>query len=113
MRRPIDERGRGRSALIVAIAVLALAGVGWLSLQRGGSDAPTSAASGQTGSLAYPVTRISPQTDIYFGESVSDPYRWLETEARESTQVADWVAAQNAITFKYLDTLKDRYRINC
>ena len=111
MRRPIHELGRGRSTQIVAIAILALVAVGWLSLQRGDTDTPTSAASGQAGSLAYPETRVSPQTDIYFGESVSDPYRWLETEARESTQVADWVAAQNVVTFEYLDTLEDRYRI--
>lgn len=110
MRRPVHELGRGSRTLLVAIAVAALAALAWQYLPRDDSDA-ASAISGQLRPLTYPVTRVSPQTDSYFGESVSDPYRWLEAEARESTQVADWVAAQNAVTFEYLDTLEDRYRI--
>lgn len=111
MKKPIDELARGNWMLLVAIVVAALAALAWQYLPRGDFDAATSESTAQAGALAYPVTRIGPRSDVYFGESVSDPYRWLEAEARESTQVADWVAAQNAVTFEYLDTLEDRYRI--
>ncbi len=62
--------------------------------------------------LDYPKTRTSDQTDDYFGTKVADPYRWLENN--DSKEVADWVEAENKVTFAYLDqipyrsALKDR-----
>ncbi len=56
----------------------------------------------------YPQTRTVDQTDDYHGEVVADPYRWLENEARVSEDVALWVAAQNAVTFGYLESLPAR-----
>lgn len=58
--------------------------------------------------LEYPATRTVEQRDNFHGTEVSDPYRWLEADVRESEQVADWVAAQNAVTFSYLDALPGR-----
>ena len=46
-------------------------------------------------SLEYPFAERSSHTDVYFGETVADPYRWMED--LESDQVASWVEAENAI----------------
>ena len=59
---------------------------------------PPSFADGE--SLHYPTTRKVDQTDVYFGNSVSDPYRWLEDD--NSAETKAWVTAQNALTFDYL-----------
>src|SRR5690606_18183595 len=44
--------------------------------------------------------------DTYFGEQISDPYRWLEDDRSEET--AAWVKAQNEVTFAYLDKIPFR-----
>ncbi len=59
----------------------------------------------------YPSTRIVEQTDSFFGQEVTDPYRWLEADVREDEAVARWVAAQNETTFDYLGTLEHRNAI--
>ena len=56
--------------------------------------------------LSYPKTRQGTVTDRYFEQEVADPYRWLEDDLSDET--ADWVAAQNSVTFDYLDTLPSR-----
>src|SRR5690554_4035629 len=59
----------------------------------------------------YPETAQVNQTDDYHGTLVADPYRWLEDDVRESVEVADWVAAQNKITFGYLESIPERQKI--
>lgn len=54
----------------------------------------------------YPETRKVDTVDTYFGQSVSDPYRWLEDDA--SPETAAWVEAQNELTFGYLDKIPYR-----
>lgn len=61
--------------------------------------------------LKYPETRRVDHRDVYHGVSVADPYRWLETDVRESNEVAEWVAAQNAVTFTYLEGIPERKAI--
>ncbi len=56
----------------------------------------------------YPKTRQVEQSDDYHGTAVGDPYRWLETDVRESAEVADWVSRQNAVTFDYLRAIPER-----
>ncbi len=56
--------------------------------------------------LAYPATRQSEQVDDYHGTKVADPYRWLEDDTSAST--AAWVAAENAVTFPYLERIPFR-----
>lgn len=56
----------------------------------------------------YPETRSEALTETIFGEEVSDPYRWLETDIRQSPQVAEWVDRQNAATQGYLQQVPAR-----
>ncbi|MEM9945839.1 MAG: prolyl oligopeptidase family serine peptidase [Cyanobacteria bacterium P01_D01_bin.36] len=56
--------------------------------------------------LSYPTTRTTPTTDTYHGTTVADPYRWLEDP--NTTETADWVKAQNKVTFSYLGQLPGR-----
>jgi prolyl oligopeptidase len=55
---------------------------------------------------AYPAARRVEQRDSYHGVVVDDPWRWLE--ALDSTEVHDWVEAQNAVAAPYLDQLPAR-----
>ncbi len=61
--------------------------------------------------LQYPQTKKGDQKDTYFGTIVADPYRWLETDVRESQDVQNWVDQENKITFGYLESLPYREAI--
>jgi prolyl oligopeptidase len=61
---------------------------------------------GGGGKLTYPVTKKVDVVDDYFGTKVADPYRWLENN--DSPEVAAWVAAENKVTFEYLDRIPYR-----
>ncbi|WGK65871.1 prolyl oligopeptidase family serine peptidase [Croceiramulus getboli] len=54
----------------------------------------------------YPDTQKTDTLDIYFGNEVPDPYRWLEDD--RSAETEDWVKRQNETTFGYLDTIPYR-----
>lgn len=56
-----------------------------------------------------PVARVEGVTDTYFGETLSDPYRWMEND-----QDPDWLpflAGQNAHARAVLDSLPGRDRL--
>ncbi len=57
------------------------------------------------GVLTYPKTETVAVVDEQFGVKVPDPYRWLEDDVRVNPKVADWVAAQNAVSAGYLKSL--------
>lgn len=57
----------------------------------------------------YPVTQKEDVIDVYFEHEVADPYRWLENDTSKAT--AQWVAAQNEVTFGYLDQIPFREAI--
>lgn len=76
-----------------------------------GQDAPGDAAAPLTGAIQYPETITVEQIDNYHGRDIADPYRWLEDDVRESEAVAEWVAAQNEVTFEYLNGLDHRSAI--
>lgn len=59
--------------------------------------------------MVYPETKKVEQIDEYFGTLVEDPYRWLENDT--STETAEWVAAQNKLTFGYLEKIPFRDKI--
>lgn len=59
--------------------------------------------------LDYPETLKGDVVDNYFGKEVPDPYRWLEDDMSEET--AEWVKAQNSVTFDYLNQIPYRNAI--
>ena len=59
--------------------------------------------------LDYPKTKKIEQVDVYHGIRVTDPYRWLEDD--NSAETAEWVKAQNKVTFGYLETIPEREMI--
>lgn len=59
--------------------------------------------------VTYPKSPKDNTVDVYFGEKVADPYRWLEDDM--SAQTAEWVDAENAVTRKYLDNIPMRKNI--
>mgnify|MGYP001821017947 CR=1 FL=1 len=88
---------------LVPLASLLLAACGGAD-----SDDPETIATPVT----YPETATVSQTDDYHGASVADPYRWLEDDVRENSDVRAWVEAQNAVTFEYLNSIPERAQIN-
>src|SRR5919202_1090885 len=80
---------KGYGLLVALTVVVAFAGVARL---RG--DQP---------SLTYPQARKSAASDDYFGTKVADPYRWMED--LNSPELKQWIDAENAVTFRYLDAL--------
>ena len=59
-----------------------------------------------------PMSRRVEQFDDFHGTRVADPYRWLEEDVRNSTDVADWVQRQNEHTFAFLERIEERERID-
>ena len=57
-------------------------------------------------SVSYPQTKKVDTVDTYFGVEVKDPYRWLEDDRSEET--AEWVKAENEVTFGYLEKIPFR-----
>ena len=53
----------------------------------------------------YPKTRKSDHVDTYHGVKVSDPYRWLEEDSRETQK---WIGDQAAYTDRYLEAIPFR-----
>jgi prolyl oligopeptidase len=68
-------------------------------------------ATGEEAAPQYPVTKRIDHTDEYHGTVVPDPYRWLEDDVRNSTEVREWVDAQNKVTFAYLHAIPERKRL--
>jgi prolyl oligopeptidase len=56
--------------------------------------------------LHYPTTHTGEVVDDYHGERISDPYRWLEDTDAPDTR--DWIAAQNALTERWLGQVPSR-----
>ncbi len=59
--------------------------------------------------VTYPITQKGAVVDIYFGDSLADPYRWLEDDRSEET--AAWVIEQNKVTFSYLNKIPYRNQL--
>lgn len=57
----------------------------------------------------YPLTEKIDHFDEYFGTFISDPYCWLEDD--KSSETAEWVKAQNEVTFGYLEKIPFRNKI--
>jgi len=66
-------------------------------------------AATETARLAYPPARKGDVVDDYHGTKVADPYRWMEDV--DSPETREWVAAENKLTFGYLDAIPGREAI--
>lgn len=66
-------------------------------------------SSDQQAVMKYPATKKVDTVDVYFGEQVPDPYRWLENDTTQET--AGWVKAQNEVTFAYLNNISYREKV--
>jgi prolyl oligopeptidase len=56
--------------------------------------------------LPYPTARMADTVEDHFGETVPDPYRWLEvTDAPETVA---WIEAENALTERWLSAVPSR-----
>ena len=66
----------------------------------------------QQSGIHYPLTRRQELVEQQFGEPVADPYRWLENDVRNDSEVRAWVTAQNGVTDAFLETLplRDRFK---
>ncbi len=85
-----------KKTILVTIALLALA-----------ACSPEPAVE-ESASISYPQSATVDHVDTYHGTEVADPYRWLEDDVRESADVANWVDAQNEVTFSYLGSIEER-----
>ena len=61
------------------------------------------AASGGNGIPPAPVARVEVVKDTYFGETLSDPYRWMEND--KDPQWLPFLKGQNAHTRAVLDAI--------
>jgi prolyl oligopeptidase len=58
----------------------------------------------------YPETRKDNlSADTFFGQTIKDPYRWLEDDRSKETE--HWVKSQNALTFEFLNKIPYRNQI--
>jgi len=69
----------------------------------------SSAVYSQNNSIQYPETKKGDVIDTYFDAKVNDPYRWLEND--RSAETAEWVKAQNNVTFEYLNQIPYKKQI--
>ena len=58
--------------------------------------------------ITYPETKRVDVVEQQFGQTITDPYRWLENDVRSDKEVASWVESQNKLTNAHLDTLPGR-----
>lgn len=56
--------------------------------------------------VKYPITSKGNQVDVYFNDSIADPYRWLENDRSPETE--SWVIEQNKLTNGYLNNIPIR-----
>ena len=58
--------------------------------------------------IKYPYTKRIDVVEKHFGQTVPDPFRWLENDIRSDKDVAAWAEAQNTVTRSYLAALPGR-----
>jgi prolyl oligopeptidase len=83
---------------LISLALMATTKSNWVDPDTGAG----------TPSITYPPTKRVDVVEEHFGQTVSDPYRWLENDVRSDDDVAAWVKAQNKVTHAHLDQLPGR-----
>ncbi|MDR0337585.1 MAG: prolyl oligopeptidase family serine peptidase [Planctomycetaceae bacterium] len=56
--------------------------------------------------FGYPKPKRLEQQEEYFGTTVADPYRWMETN--DTPELTAWINAENQLTEKYLNAIPFR-----
>ncbi|MGY0483868.1 S9 family peptidase [Endobacter medicaginis] len=82
----------------------AAAGLGAIAARTIAAGSVTARAA--TRSAGPPVARIDTAHDTYFGETLADPYRWMENDRDPGW--LPWLKGQNDYTRSVLDRLPDR-----
>lgn len=93
---------RHTASISLAGLALALALAGPVQAQENRVNASSPALG------AYPASPQRPVVEHPFGETVTDPWRWLEADVRTDADVAAWVKAQSTFTDAYLKQLPER-----
>ncbi len=62
-----------------------------------------------TVAINYPKTKKKPVVEDYFGEKITDNYRWLEDDRSKETE--NWVKAENKTTQDYLSHIPYREQL--
>lgn len=88
---------------------LAALGTSCISFALSAAPAPEPQPSDAESTLTYPAARKSGQSDTYHGQSVADPYRWMED--LDAPELKQWIDGQNAVTQAYLADAPGRERI--
>lgn len=73
--------------------------------QEQGTDQATS-QNFEPMTVNYPETKTVEHTDVYHGEKLKDPYRWLEDDLAADTK--EWVKQENEVTSGYLENIPFR-----
>ncbi len=84
------------------------------TLESKASDTPESSSSASAESAAparilYPSAHKDDVVEEYHGTKVADPFRWLENP--DSPESRQWIDAQNALTFGYLEKIPAREQL--
>src|SRR5437867_6797616 len=93
----------------IGLAFLMLVSLVWAAKTTSTALLVRSQGGNAIGRLPYPETKKVDVIDDYFGTKAPDPYRWLENN--DSLEVANWVEAENKVTFAYLDKLPYRNQV--
>jgi len=88
-----------RAALLSSLALVAWGVTGCSQTRQKTADRP----------LTYPQARTVDVVEDLHGTPVADPYRWMED--LDSPEVAEWIAAENEVTFGYLEQIPERDEI--
>ena len=59
--------------------------------------------------ISYPPTKTVDSSEVFFGTTVYDSYRWMENEADPDLQT--WIEAENQVTNDYLNKIPFRQQI--
>jgi prolyl oligopeptidase len=70
------------------------------------AETAMSETNASSASISYPKVARGDVIDVYHGQSVADPYRWLEQPDLPATR--EFVAAQNALAKPWLESLPQR-----
>ncbi|HXU31934.1 MAG TPA: prolyl oligopeptidase family serine peptidase [Thermoanaerobaculia bacterium] len=73
------------------------------------SHSPAAAPAAAVARFVGPETRREDRVEVQHGVPVADPYRWLEDP--DSAETTAWVAAENQVTYSYLEKIPARAEI--